>query len=237
MSISRKGLVLGTIGVLVCGAAGFVANEKGVFTQEKTRTPVQNTLISQATATTDTQVDSNQVASTYVTGDQTLGDVNAPVKIIEYASLTCPHCGSFHKNTFPELERDYIDTGKVHFTMREVYFDRFGLWATIVARCGTPSQYYPFIDLFMKSQDRWLSAEDPVVAIREIGRMGGLSQERIEACLQDETFAKQLLERYQRQSQEDDIQSTPSFIINGKKIAGDRSIEELRDIIDPLIEK
>lgn len=230
MASSRRNFVLGTSALVLAGGAVYLANQQGVFSGHTGGyRPTTDDAATDNTNAVQPEFD-------YVTGDQILGRPDAPIQIIEYASLTCPHCANFHTNTFPDLKSEYIDTGKANFILREVYFDRLGLWSAIVARCGNARQYYPFIDLFLKSQSRWLSEEDPVAAIREIGRMGGLPQERIEACLQDEAFAKNLLEDYQSHAEEHDIQSTPSFVINGEKYAGDQSIEELRNILDPILE-
>jgi len=231
MALSRRTLLLGALALCLSGTAVFIANKQGIFSGGNLS---GNLAIASSDGTSSTAM---QTEFDYVTGDQVLGQADAPIEIIEYASLTCPHCANFHVETFPELKKEYIDTGKAKYILREVYFDRFGLWSAIVARCGAQNQYYPFIDLLMKSQKRWLSEEDPVAAIREIGRMGGLSQQRIEACLQDETFAKTLLEAYQSQSEQDQVRSTPTFIINGEKYAGDQSIEELRNILDPILNK
>jgi protein-disulfide isomerase len=229
MSLSRRSLILGVFGLFLGGVALYTASNQGLFksgSEYKTFSEI----------TSETQTDSEAADFDYVVGDQMIGEPDAPIQIIEYASLTCPHCANFHTETFSQLKEEYIDTGKANFILREVHFDRLGLWATMVARCGGENKYYAFVDLFLKSQQRWLSEDDPVAAIREIGRMGGLSQNRIETCLQDEEFAKSLLDTYQTHAVRDDIQSTPSFIINGEKYSGEKSINEMRNILDPLLE-
>ncbi|MEM8624950.1 MAG: DsbA family protein, partial [Pseudomonadota bacterium] len=148
-------------------------------------------------------------------GDVVLGDASAPVTVIEYASLTCPHCAAFHEDTFPVIKANYIDTGKVNFIMREVYFDRYGLWASMLARCGGERGFYPMSEMFLKQQRSWTRSDDIAGAIRKIGRVNGLGSDQIDACLNDEPYARALVERYQAFAEEDGVRSTPSFVING----------------------
>ncbi len=95
-----------------------------------------------------------------VMGDVVLGDDAAPVTVIEYASFTCGHCAAFHVDTWPQFRAEYIDTGKVRFILREVYFDRFGLWASMTARCGGAAAFYPMADQFLKKQHVWARAPE-----------------------------------------------------------------------------
>ena len=147
-----------------------------------------------------------------------LGDVNAPVTIVEYASFTCPHCKDFHLENFLKLKKEYINTGKVKFIFREVYFDKYGLWAGMVARCGGSKSYFGLIDMIFEKQSEWVTGEvaEVVDKLKRIGKTSGLTNEDLEACLQDTTNARALVEAYRVNSVEDNIQSTPSFVINGK---------------------
>ena len=167
----------------------------------------------------------------YAVGDIMKGDPAAQVTIIEYASLTCPHCASFHVNSYPTIKRDYIDTGKANLIIREIYFDQFGLWAAMVARCGGEEGYYKLIDMYLERQgDWWLRHRDafaatknpqPVVnEIMKIGRLAGLSNERMNACLSDQAFMERLVTDYRTTSSNDNIRSTPTFIINGETLNG-----------------
>ncbi len=151
-----------------------------------------------------------------------LGNPDAPVTVIEYASFTCPHCASFHEGTFKQLKADYIDTGKINFIYREVYFDRFGLWASAIARCGGPERFFGISDLIYAGQSEWTRAGGGEVAaiveeLRKIGRIAGLDSEQIEGCLQDRDKLQALVAWYQENASEDDVTSTPSFIVNGEK--------------------
>lgn len=166
--------------------------------------------------------------------EMTLGDENAPVTIIEYASYTCPHCADFHQGPFKKLKADYIDTGKVHFIYREVYFDRYGLWASMIARCAGPDKFFGITDLIFAGQDDWARAGDPsaiVGELRKIGRLAGIEKDALEACLQDADRAQALVAWYQANAEEHGITATPSFIVNGKPVENQR-YEDFKAVID-----
>ncbi len=149
------------------------------------------------------------------------GAEDAPVEIIEYASYTCPHCATFHQGAYKQMKKDFIDTGKVKFIYREVYFDRYGLWASMVARCGGPEKFFGISDLIFEGQSEWVKAGGPaeiVEELRKIGRLAGIDNDQLEACLQDGTRAQTLVAWYQENAERDGIQATPSFIVNGKKV-------------------
>ncbi|MFT7593353.1 MAG: protein-disulfide isomerase [Paracoccaceae bacterium] len=169
-----------------------------------------------AQAQDDPEIDTSTIV------DMVQGSEDAPVTIIEYASYTCPHCASFHEGPFKQLKKDYIDTGKVKFIYREVYFDRYGLWASMIARCGGPEKFFGISDLIFAGQSNWSRAGDAstiVDELRKIGRLAGIENDTLEACLQDGTKAKTLVAWYQEKAEADGIDSTPSFIINGKPVA------------------
>lgn len=163
-----------------------------------------------------------------------LGDPDAPVTVVEYASFTCPHCATFHQGVFKELKANYIDTGKVRFIYREVFFDRFGLWAAMVARCGGPERYFGIADLIYRQQRDWTAGNDPAVIAANLGRIGrtaGLSEEQITACMQDGEMAEALVAVYQQNAERDGISSTPSFLINGER-HGNMSYADFARLID-----
>ncbi|MEL7139667.1 MAG: DsbA family protein [Pseudomonadota bacterium] len=167
-----------------------------------------------------------------ILGDVILGSPDAPVTVIEYASYTCPHCAAFHRDTFPAIKEKYIDTGQVKFIMREVYFDRYGLWASMVARCGGERGFYPISEMFLKQQSSWARADDIAGEIRKIGRVNGLSTQQIDACLNDEDYARSLVERYQETSEADGVRSTPSFVIDGQLTSGNMGVEDFSRLLD-----
>ncbi|WP_371055197.1 DsbA family protein [Rhodosalinus sp. K401] len=152
--------------------------------------------------------------------EMALGDPDAPVTVIEYASFTCPHCASFHTGPFEQIKENYVDTGKVRFIHREVYFDKYGMWASLIARCAGPDRYFGIVDLIYDGQSEWSRAgSDLAIAneLRKIGRMAGMDNDRIEACLTDADKLRTLVAWYQENATEHDIDATPSFVIDGEK--------------------
>ncbi|NVK15699.1 MAG: DsbA family protein [Rhodobacteraceae bacterium] len=170
--------------------------------------------------------------------EMTLGAEDAPVTLIEYASYTCPHCANFHNNTFKQLKADYIDTGKVKFIYREVYFDRYGLWASMIARCSGPEKFFGISDLIYKGQSEWAragGAPEIIDELRKIGRLAGIENDQLEACLQDGEKAQTLVNWYQENATEHGIESTPSFILNGEKVSN-QSYEDFKKLLDAELE-
>ncbi|WP_323777181.1 DsbA family protein [Leisingera sp.] len=180
----------------------------------------------------EAEVDTSTVA------EMTLGAEDAPVTLIEYASYTCPHCANFHNETFKQIKADYIDTGKVKFIYREVYFDRYGLWASMIARCSGPDKFFGISDLIYKGQSEWAragGATEIIDELRKIGRLAGIGDEQLEACLQDGEKAQTLVAWYQENATEHGIESTPSFILNGEKISN-QSYEDFKALLDAELE-
>jgi len=166
------------------------------------------------------------------------GNPDAPVTVIEYASYTCPHCASFHSGNYKQLKADYIDTGKINFVYREVYFDRPGLWASAVARCaGTDAAFFGINDLLYTGQAEWVGPSrggdtaGTVDELRKIGRLAGLDGDTLEACLQNGDKLRTLVAWYQENAEEHGVQSTPSFVINGTTYRN-MAYDEMRGIID-----
>ncbi|MFC4625081.1 DsbA family protein [Daeguia caeni] len=167
--------------------------------------------------------------------DMVYGEANAPVTIVEYASLTCPHCADFTLNTFPKLKEKYIDTGKVRLIFREFPFDPRAMAAFMLARCAPEERYFPMIDVFFKQQRDWALAEDGKEALLQIAKLAGFTQESFEACLTNQQLLDDVKETVERGSKEFGVNATPTFFINGKKYAGALSIDELSAIIDKLL--
>jgi protein-disulfide isomerase len=164
--------------------------------------------------------------------EQVLGDENAPVTIIEYASLTCPHCASFHNEMLPTIKEEYIDTGNAKLVMRDFPLDQLALIASVLAHCSGPDRYFKFLEYFFANQDSWARSEDPVGALRKQSKLGGLSDAEMDACLNDESMAEGVLKLSYQGQQEHEVRSTPTFVINGDILSGTRSIDEFRAAID-----
>jgi len=166
--------------------------------------------------------------------DMAMGAADAPIEIMEYASFTCPHCAAFHANVYPFLKADYIDTGKVRFVYREVYFDRFGLWASMIARCGGEMRFFGMSDLIYDKQREWTASGDPaaiVDALRKLAKTAGLTDDMLDACMNDSDQAKNLVSWYQANATRDDVNSTPTFLIDGKKYSN-MAYPEFQKILD-----
>ncbi|WBU56456.1 DsbA family protein [Paracoccus sediminicola] len=162
-----------------------------------------------------------------------LGDDSAPLTIYEYASFTCPHCASFHVETFPKLKAEYIDTGKVRFAQRDVYFDQVGLWAGILARCDE-DKFYPVSDMLLSEQEDWMGAENGeelVENLRKIGAKAGMTSEQIDACWEDEARVERLVATFQQNATADEIQATPTFMIGGEQVPN-QSWEDMKAVIE-----
>ncbi|WP_371133962.1 DsbA family protein [Tabrizicola sp.] len=171
--------------------------------------------------------------------DFSLGDPNAPVKMVEYASFTCPHCADFHENVFKNLKRDYIDTGKVHFTLREVYFDRYGLWAAMVARCGGEMRYFGIHDVLFSTQKEWAGSDDPTVVVanlKTIALAAGMDGAAVDACLKDGPMAEALIKRFETNMAADGVEGTPTIFINGAKHSN-MSYDDLKALLDAELAK
>ena len=170
--------------------------------------------------------------------DMVKGHSDAKVTIVEYASFTCPHCATFHKEIFPKLREQYIDTGKVQFIYREVYFDAPGLWGGLLARCVSPQKYFGIVDLLYKKQSKWASGSSEKEILNElfsIGRQVGMEDEQINKCMQNKEKSLKMIDAYLENSKIDKITSTPSLVINGKLLKpnnfGDLAVE-----IDKILE-
>jgi protein-disulfide isomerase len=167
-------------------------------------------------------------------GDFSLGSPDAPVKIVEYASYTCPHCADFHTNVFKNLKSEYIDTGKVHFTLREVYFDRYGLWAAMVARCGGEMRYFGIHDMLFDKQTEWAASQDPTEVVnnlKAIGLAAGLDQAALDACLNDQAKAEAMIKQFETNMAADGVTGTPTIFINGE-MHSNMAWADLKALID-----
>jgi protein-disulfide isomerase len=166
-----------------------------------------------------------------------LGSDDAKIEIVEYASYTCPHCATFHTEIYPRLKNDYIETGKVRFIYREVYFDKFGLWASMIARCAGPEKFFGLTELIYKSQQKWARAGDDAAIVTElskVAKVAGLNDQKIQNCLEDTDKLRALVEWFKNNASNDDIKSTPSFIIDGEKFSN-MGYDDFSSIIDSKI--
>lgn len=177
------------------------------------------------------------IAKPSTLGDMALGAKDAPVTIVEYASMTCPHCAAFTREVFPKLKEAYIDTGKVRFIFREFPLDQAALAASATARCiakDDSDKYFALIDIFFKQQNDL--ATDPFATITRVAKQAGFSEQSIKACIQDDpTVQKGILDDRQYANDTLKVNSTPSFFINGTLVKGETSFESFKKLIDPML--
>ena len=168
-------------------------------------------------------------------GDVALGPADAKVTIIEYASMTCSHCAAFHKETYPELKKRYIDTGKVRFILREFPLDPLATAGFMLARCDGDSKYYPITDLLFDNQSAWAFTSKPLDALQQMMKQAGFSKEKFEACLKDQKLYDAVNAVRKRADETFKVNSTPTFFINGQRVSGAVSIDEIEKIIKPIL--
>ena len=166
--------------------------------------------------------------------DKQLGKDDAKVTIVEYASMTCPHCAHFAATTFPELKTKYIDTGKARYILREFPFDPSAEAGFMLARCAKDN-YFPMVDVLFKQQPNWVGVANTKDALLQISKLAGFTQESFEACLTDQKLLDDVRSVQKRGADEFKVDSTPTFFINGKTYKGAMSIEEMSAILDPLL--
>ncbi len=164
--------------------------------------------------------------------EMALGDANAPVTIVEYMSMTCPHCANFHNETFDAIKEKYIDTGKVRFIVREFPFDPRAAAAFMLARCAPEGQYFPMISMLFKQQQQWAAAENGREALLQMSKLAGFTQESFEACLTNQKLLDDVNAVMQRGAKEFGVQSTPTFFVNGEHYSGDMSVDVMSALID-----
>ena len=167
--------------------------------------------------------------------DRILGSPDAPITIIEYSSLTCPHCASFHKNTLPQLKEEWIKTGRARLVYRHFPFDGLGLRAALVANCLEGNLHFVFLDALFKGQEMWARDQDPVGALARIAGLAGMDKATFDACIADQDEMKIILERKQEGVDAYGVNSTPSFFINGRKMSGALPYEEFDKVLEDIL--
>ena len=165
-------------------------------------------------------------------GDVALGSDKAPVTIIEYASMTCPHCAHFAMNTFPELKEKYIDTGKVRYILREFPFDPVAAGAFMLARCAGNDKYYAVVDLLFRTQQTW-AVEHPEGPLLATVKQAGFTEESFKACLADQKILDGIIWVRDHAANDLKVEATPTFFINGEMKVGELSIDEIEALLKP----
>ncbi len=168
------------------------------------------------------------------TGDVVEGGEDAAITVIEYASLTCPHCASFHSQIYNPIKPDYIDNGKIRFIYRDFPLDNFALAASVISRCGGEKRYVGMIDLLMEKQSQWRSADNVLDELKRLARLGGLGSAQIDACMSDQALGQSIVDRARQGQDFFDVSSTPTILINGEKFRATTEAA-LREKLDSML--
>ena len=164
-----------------------------------------------------------------------LGAKDAPVTIIEYASMTCVHCAAFHQETWPTLKSKYIDAGKVRFVLREFPLDPLATAGFMLARCVGPEKRNAIVDLLFTQQKNWAFVPKPVEALESTVKQAGITHDAFEACLKDQKLYDQVNQERDKAGQQFKVDATPTFFINGVRHSGELTVPELDKILAPLV--
>jgi protein-disulfide isomerase len=165
-------------------------------------------------------------------GDMTLGNPDAPVTLIEYASMTCSHCANFNEFTFQKLKENYIDTGKIFYVFREFPLDRYALEASLMARCAGEDKYFEIVDRLFREQRTWITQQNISAAIRAIGRDYGVDSKKYDACQSDEKLLARIGAKVTEAQKRYGVRGTPAIIINGKLLEAGPSYPNVAAAID-----
>ena len=170
--------------------------------------------------------------------DVVMGDKNAPVLIIEYASMTCGHCAEFHKTTLPQIKKDFIDTGKARYVLRDMPWDPLALAVSKINRCAPQEKFYNFADAFFQTHNTWVNAKDPVKELKKIARLGGMGSEEVEACLSNEKVHKQVLRSREVGIKTLNINSTPTFFMGSDVVVrGNVGYQKMAEAIERALRR
>lgn len=168
-------------------------------------------------------------------GEIRIGSPDAPVTIVEYASLTCPHCGAFHNETLPELTKKYVDAGHVQILFRPFPFDGLATAGSMLVQCVASAQRYPFLNLLFSRQNSWLRSPAPLEDMQALARQAGLSEADVLVCLKDESVLAGIRTMQKAAHEQLEVNSTPTFFINGERVEGNQSVSTFSQVIDPLL--
>lgn len=167
--------------------------------------------------------------------EMALGKADAPITIVEYASMTCGHCANFHKNTYPHLIKEYVDTGKVRFIMREFPLDPVATAGFMLARCAPQEKYFSVIETMFHEQKAWAFTNDPYNSLLKFAKQIGFTQESFDSCLKNQALLDGINTVRERASNEFGVNSTPTFFVNGTRVNGALTVEELDKAIEPYL--
>jgi protein-disulfide isomerase len=225
VALDRQAVIGIVVGIAVAGAAYFY-----FFAASDAPPPA-----AQQTATSEPTVDPEELMKPGALEDMVLGNADAKVTIVEYMSLTCPHCASFHKNTYPALKEKYLDTGKVKFVLREFPLDQVAWVASMLTRCLDKSKFFPVTEVLLDKQRVWAASQDPATELFNIFKQAGMTRDEFDACQKNQELAQNVIAVKERGEKEFNVGSTPTFFVNGHLVTGNQSVEEFDKLIEPLL--
>lgn len=167
--------------------------------------------------------------------DFIIGETNAPITMVEYASLTCSHCAQFHNVTLPLIKKEFIETGKVRLVYRDFPLDQFALTGSMIAHCAGKDRYFAFIQTMFAQQKQWSNDPQPIKALAQIARLGGMTKESFEKCIKDKKVADTILQKRLDGDKQYKINSVPTILVNGKRYSGGLNIDEFRSIVKRMV--
>ena len=168
--------------------------------------------------------------------DNIIGDFNAPITVVEYASMTCPHCANFHQLTYPELKKKYIDTGKVRLVFREFPLDRIAFAAAALARCAGEKKFFPFVDMLFRTQDKWAKGPgSPAPRLFKMAKQAGFDEKSFNACMRNKDVSDRIEKVMNTGREKHQVSSTPTLFVNGKKVEGGNSLADLEKAMEPYL--
>jgi protein-disulfide isomerase len=221
--MNRRNILIG-LGVVAAGAAA-----GGAYWLRAPQSPQPGPAASQEGVMT---LAANDGGEPLFDDDRVLGSAEAPVTILEYSSLTCPHCANFHKNTLPQVKSEWIDAGRARLVYRHYPLDQLALRAAAAANCIEGDAFFGFLDVLFKNQEKWAHSGDPLKALQQLAALAGLSPDGFEACTNDEAQITRILEKQTDGRDRYSIASTPSFVVNGTLVQGALPYDEFNAALE-----
>lgn len=164
--------------------------------------------------------------------ENALGEATAPNTVVEYSSMTCPHCARFHKDIVPELKSKYVETGQVRYILREFPLNRMAFAASMLARCAGPEKFFAFVKVLYEKQEVWAFGEgDPVERLFTMAKQAGFTRESFETCLKDQKLLDGITAVRKRASEKFGVNSTPTLFVNGQLLKGARDIGDIEKLM------
>lgn len=243
--MNRSVAIVVALVIIVAGAIGayIVFGNRGLETASTVSAPAASTEVPAAGSAATTTAPATTTGAAPTTADATtqqavlqpvirpedhvLGKADAPVTIIEYASMTCPHCAAFHAETMPKLKSEFIDKGKVRLVFRPFPLNQLALRASLLAECVPGDGYFELIGTMFAGQKEWMEAQNPLDSLRAMGKSAGIEESKIDGCMTDDKKTQQIAAAYKEAVDTFGVNATPSFIINGTKFAGALPFDDL----------